>query len=175
MSKSISELQQVLIQGQKLSMQGSLDRRMPDKKSIPYLIDARKGLKEYLNENSKDALALRLLSQAEACLLNYNFALSYLEKAIEISGKNKSDLKRLAALKECQSQWEELELTPDHLDSLGNFLDKKLRVCACNYTLDLTKEWLDSNVAKSKKPRIVRAIQNQGGFCDCEVLANVID
>lgn len=175
MLKSISELQQVLIQGQKLSMQGSLDRRMPDKKSIPYLLDARKGLKEYLNENAKDTFALRLLSQSEACLLNYKFALSYLEKAIEISGKDKSDLKRLAALKGCQSQWEELDLTPAQLDSLGNFLDKKLRECECNYTLNFTKEWLDINVVKSKKSRIVKAIQNQGGFCDCEVIANVID
>ncbi|MGH4118625.1 DUF2695 domain-containing protein [Clostridium sp.] len=31
------------------------------------------------------------------------------------------------------------------------------------------------DIAKSKKSRIVKAIQNQGGFCDCEVLANVID
>ena len=164
MLKLITELQQILIQGQKLSMQGSLDRRMPDKKSIPYLLDARKGLKEYLNENPKDALALRLLSQSEACLLNYKFALSYLEKAIEISGKDKVDLKRLAALKECQSQWEDLELTPGQLDSLGNFLDKKLRECECNYTLKFTKEWLDINVAKSKKPRTSKGYSKSRWF-----------
>ncbi|WP_226639884.1 DUF2695 domain-containing protein [Priestia flexa] len=27
----------------------------------------------------------------------------------------------------------------------------------------------------SKKAKVVKALQNQGGFCDCEVLMNVID
>ncbi|MGH4139336.1 hypothetical protein [Clostridium sp.] len=111
MSKNLKELQDLLLQGQKLSMQGSLDRRMPDKKSIPFLIDARKGLKEYVILNPEDSIAWRLLSQAEESLLNYPEALTSLAKSIEFGGKDKKDLKRIALLKECISSWNELELT----------------------------------------------------------------
>lgn len=123
MAKDIVELQQLLLQGQKLSMQGSLDRRMPDKKSIPFLLEARKGLKEYVEINQEDSLGWRLLSQAEECLLNYSSALNYLEKAIELGGKDKKDLKKIALLRVCQGQWEDLGLTMEQLNSLGDYLD----------------------------------------------------
>ena len=94
MPKSLKELQEILLQGQKLSMQGSLDRRMPDKKSIPFFIEVRKGLKEYVNLNPTDSTGWRLLSQAEESLLNYPEALSSLQKSIELGGKDKKDLKK---------------------------------------------------------------------------------
>jgi hypothetical protein len=174
MPKSIKELQELLLQGQKLSMQGSLDRRMPDKKSIPYFLEARKGLKEFVSLNSSDSTGWRLLSQVEECLLNYPEALSSLEKAIELGGKDKKDLKRIALLKECLALWNELELTPEQLNSLGKYLDEKLNECECNHTLAFTKEWIDGNLPKSKKSKIIKAIQGKGGFCDCEVLFNVV-
>ncbi|WP_369076310.1 DUF2695 domain-containing protein [Escherichia coli] len=45
----------------------------------------------------------------------------------------------------------------------------------CDHTLLYTKEWLDTHISVSKKAKVVKALQNQGGFCDCEVLMNVID
>jgi tetratricopeptide (TPR) repeat protein len=174
MPKSLKELQEILLQGQKLSMQGSLDRRMPDKKSIPFLIEARKGLKEYVILNPTDNTGWRLLSQAEESLLNYPEALNTLQKSIELGGKDKKDLKKIALLKESLESWSELELTPEQLDSLGDYLDVKLNEHDCNHTLSLTKEWIDENIPKSKKTKIIKAIQGKGGFCDCEVLANVV-
>ena len=174
MSKSLKELQEVLLQGQKLSMQGSLDRRMPNKKSIPFFLESRKGLKEYVILNPTDSMGLRLLSQVEESLLNYPEALSSLEKSIELGGKDKKDLKKIALLKECLASWNELELAPEQLESLGDYLDEKLGKHGCSHTLSFTKEWIDGNIPKSKKIIIIKAIQGKGGFCDCEVLANVV-
>ena len=174
MSKSLKELQQVLLQGQKLSMQGSLDRRMPNKKSIPFFLESRKGLKEYVILNPTDSMGWRLLSQVEESLLNYPEALSSLEKSIELGGKDKKELKKIALLKECLASWNELELAPEQLESLGDYLDEKLGEHGCSHTLFFTKEWIDVNMPKSKKTRIIKAIQGKGGFCDCEVLTNVV-
>ncbi|MBC8061548.1 MAG: DUF2695 domain-containing protein [Clostridiaceae bacterium] len=174
MSKILKDLQEILLQGQKLSMQGSLDRRMPDKKSVPFFIGARKGLKEYVTLNPTDSTGWRLLSKVEESLLNYPEALSSLQKTIELGGRDKKDLKKIALLKECLTSWGELELTPEQLDSLGDYLEDKLKDYECNHTLSFTKEWIDENMLESKKTRIVKAINGKGGFCDCEVLANVI-
>lgn len=174
MPKSLKELQQILLQGQKLSMQGSLDRRIPDKKSIPFFIEARKGLKEYVILNPADSTGWRLLSQAEESLLNYHEALSSLQKLIELGRKDKKDLKKIALLKECLESWNELELTPEQLDSLGAYLDVKLNEYECSHTLSFTKEWIEENIPKSKNTKIIKAIQGKGGFCDCEILANVV-
>lgn len=174
MTKSLEELQELLLQGQKLSMQGSMDRRMPDKKSVPFLIEARKGLKEYVAMNPAESLGWRLLSQAEETLMNYPEALRVLEKSIELGGKDKKDLKRIALLKESLLSWNAIDLNPEQLESLGDYLDEKLKENGCDHTLSYTKEWIDSNMQKSKKAKIVKAIQGAGGFCDCEVLANVI-
>ncbi|MGH4139337.1 DUF2695 domain-containing protein [Clostridium sp.] len=53
-------------------------------------------------------------------------------------------------------------------------MDEKLDEHGCNHTLSFTREWLDGNMPKSKKTRIIKDIQGKGGFCDCEVLANVV-
>ncbi|WP_235950814.1 DUF2695 domain-containing protein [Heyndrickxia shackletonii] len=45
----------------------------------------------------------------------------------------------------------------------------------CDHTHKLTKSWLENNVPKSKISKIIKAMRNQGGFCDCEVLLNVVD
>lgn len=169
----LNDLQNELIQGQKLSMQGGYHRRAPAKKAIPYLLSARRGLKLYVKQNTDNTLAWRLLSQAEEYLLNYNAALFSLEKVIELGGDRK-DLKRLAMLKEYGVKWQDLNMSPEQLASLGRYLEIKIDSYGCDHTLIHTKEWLDENITKSKKSNITKAMQNQGGFCDCEVLINVI-
>ncbi|WP_053591394.1 hypothetical protein [Bacillus sp. FJAT-22090] len=65
--EKLEALKETLIEGQKLSMQGSWDRRAPAKKAVPLLLEARQGLKDYVIENGTNPLAWRLLSQAEEC------------------------------------------------------------------------------------------------------------
>ncbi|WP_394555643.1 DUF2695 domain-containing protein (plasmid) [Priestia aryabhattai] len=169
------KLQNELIKGQKLAMQGSYQRRAPSKKAIPHLLVARKGLKEYVKQYPNSSLAWQLLSLAEEYLLNYNAALTALQSAVFLNEKDKKLLKRLALLTEYAGKWQELDMTPEHLRSLETYLQERLELRLCDHTLIYTKEWIDISTLHRKKSHIVKAIQNQGGFCDCEVLMNVID
>ena len=172
---NLNDLQNELIQGQKLSMQGSGQRRAPEKIAIPYLLSTRKGLKEFVKQNEDNSLAWRLLSQAEEYLFNYNAAINCLQKGIELGGKERKDLKRLVMLKEYGRQWQEINIFPEQLELLGTYLEKKVDSSGCNHTLTHTKKWLDENIPKNKKSKFIKSMQNQGGFCDCEILMNVID
>jgi len=174
MSKNLAELQGILIEGQRRSMQGSYMRRNPAAGAIRFLLEASSGLKEYVEAHETDAQAWRLLSQAEECLLNYAAARHCLEKAMTFSErKDKKDLKRLALLKGYESQWADLALTPTQLAELGNHLQARVSENGCDHTLRFTQEWLKAeNVAKSKA--VMDDLRNQGGYCDCEVLKNVV-
>jgi hypothetical protein len=135
---------------------------------------ARSGLREFTIENDTNAEGCRLLSQVEECLLNYSAARLSLERAMSLSGrKGKKDMKRLALLNEYENQWRGLGLTPSQLDDLGKYLSVKLAGHACDHTLRFTLEWLhEADHRKSKG--VIEALRNRGGFCDCEVLNNVV-
>ena len=170
----MAELQRLLIEGQRRSMQGSYMRRQPAPGAIPFLIEARSGLKGYVEIHDDEAQAWRLLSQAEECLLNYPAARHCLEKAMSLSDrKDKKDLKRLALLMESESQWAGLNLTPAQLAELGNHLRTRLSENRCDHTLRFTDEWLKTS-AVGKIKNVIVALRNQGGYCDCEVLNYVV-
>jgi len=174
MSKTLQELRELLIAGQRLAMQGSYERRAPAKRAVPFLLDARSGLREYVRDHGEDATAWRLLSQAEECLLSYGMARGALERAMSLAGKpDKKDMKRLALLKEYESKWAELSLTPEELAALGQHLENRLAESPCDHTLHQTESWLEAKGAGDAK-RVLEAIRNKGGYCDCEVLANVV-
>ncbi|WOA60633.1 hypothetical protein [Bacillus mycoides] len=46
-----------------------------------------------------------------------------MQKAIELGGRDRKDLKRLAMLKEYGGQWQELTMTSEPLESLGTYLE----------------------------------------------------
>ena len=172
MSKDFAELAKTLIEGQRRSMQGSYKRRQPAAGAIPFLLQARSGLKEYVEEHDRDVQAWRLLSQAEECLLNYVAARRCLERAMHLSErKDKKDLKRFALLKEYENQWADLNLTPVELEELGNHLRPRLLEKGCDHTLRLTQQWM-ATVGKTKG--VIDGLRNLGGYCDCEVLSNVV-
>jgi hypothetical protein len=172
-SRDLEELRKVLIEGLRRTMQGSYMRREPASEAIPFLLEARSGLKQYVREHEKESDAWRMLSQAEESLLNYAAALRCLERAMSNSGrKDKKDLKKLAQLKEYEGLWASLNLSPPQLAELGNHLSAKLEEQSCDHTLRFTKEWLEvTNVANVKS--VIQGLRSQGGFCDCEVLNNV--
>jgi len=115
-----------------------------------------------------------LLSFAEECLLLYPAARRCLERAMELAGRReKKDLKRLAQLRECAGQWSRLGLTPLELAQLGEYLASRLESQDCDRTLRLTRQWLvESGVAAPDS--ILAAFADRGGWCDCEVLSNVV-
>jgi hypothetical protein len=81
-------------------------------------------------------------------------------------------LKRLALLREYAGKWHALGLTPEGLKSLGAFLESKLAAAPCDHSHRFTQAWLKD---KGKAPeKSLKALKQAGGYCDCEVLLNVI-
>lgn len=115
-----------------------------------------------------------MLSQAEEYLLNYPAARKGFERALQLAGRrDKKDLKRLALLQEAEKKWAGLGISPGQLNELGGFLERELAASPCDHTRRLTEQWLSAAGVKNI-PRVLRSLGNQGGFCDCEVLANVV-
>jgi len=68
---------------------------------------------------------------------------------------------------------QELPAPKQILDSLFNWLDEKLGESACDDTLRLTLEFAQSKGLDEK--HLCDWTEKYGGYCDCEVLANVPD
>eukprot|EP01034_Spumella_vulgaris_P039476 gene39476-48780_t len=169
---TIAELLALLISAQKLTGQSSYERRAPAPKAVPALLAAKSEITRFLAENSESAEAYRLLSLAQECLLNFRGARTSLERAMSLSAqRNPKDLKHLALLREYESKWEALPLTPDELQNLGTYLSAQLATHGCDHTPRLTKEWL-AQFSPGKHEQKLKALRNWGGYCDCEVLAN---
>jgi hypothetical protein len=154
-------------------MQGSYGRRSPAKEAVPFLLRARSGLRRYVETAPEDAAGWRALALAEECLLNYAGARECLERAIRLSGSDRRDLKRLVMLRENEREWAELSLTPEQLAELGDHLDAELKRGGCDHTLRATRGWLAEMGIKNPR-HVIDALRHRGGFCDCEVLANVV-
>jgi hypothetical protein len=63
-----------------------------------------------------------------------------------------------------------LPLSCEKFQQLLDFLDAKLD--DCDDTLKLTKEFL-SHEKVSNVDEVIKWLEEHGGYCDCEVLANV--
>ena len=101
MRDSLKEINMLLRQGLKLSCQGSYQRRAPAPIAVPLLEQARHELKSWIEQHGETLEAMRLVALAEEALLNYDSAVSALEKVIRLSSTpNQRDLKRLAACRE---------------------------------------------------------------------------
>jgi hypothetical protein len=175
MDQELSHLAEMLRQGQMQSGQTSYERRAPATRALPLLREARTGLRACASAHPEDGEAWRLLSQAEETFLNYRAARESLERAIQASGSHdRHDLKKLALLREYEAKWAELSLSPDQLHQLGQFLAGRLSVNACDQSLRLTEQWLHANGVK-RAVQVLKALQCQGGYCDCEVFANVVE
>jgi len=174
MDETLSHLRETLLAGQRFSKQGSYHRRAPAKKAVPFLVEARTGLRAYTAQHADNSEAWRLLSQAEECLLNYRVARDCLERAMSLSAvRDRKDLKRLALLQEYESKWVQLALTPGQLADLGQFIGRQLTATPCDHTLRITETWLRNQDIPDANA-VVEGLRNHGGYCDCEVLANVV-
>ncbi len=169
----LQELVRLLHEGRKRSKQMSYERRGSAVAAIPYLHQARDGLRQRVEAEPGNAEAWRLLSQAEELLVDYGNARLALEKALALEPRrDRRDFKKLALLREREEWWRGLGLTPTQLTELGGYLDRTLTSSPCNHILCHTRAWLaQSGLAGADQ--IMQAIKDRGGHCDCEVLANV--
>ncbi len=171
---TIAELRALLISAQKLTGQSSYERRAPAPKSVSALLATKSEITRFIAENPESAEAYRLLSLAQECLLNYRGARSSLETALSLSTqRNPKDLKHLALLREYESKWEALPLTPDELQHLGAYLSGLLATQGCDHTPRHTKAWL-AQFSPGKPEQKLKALRHWGGYCDCEVLGNAV-
>lgn len=169
----LEALRALLQEGLSLSMHGSYERRMPAAAALPKLREALSGLRA-LVRRQPSAGAWRSLALAEEALLHYPAALEALQQAIALSKPpDRKDLKRLAQVKEYAAKWEAIGLTPKTLSDLGSFLESALNKAACDHSHRHTKAWLDSRGTRSAA-KVIKSLQSAGGYCDCEVLLNVV-
>jgi hypothetical protein len=82
--------------------------------------------------------------------------------------------------KAARKQWKDAEradlvtgmpLSPEHLHRLLDYLDANLK--ACDHTTKLTAIFL--HVEQLEKDKVLSWLGEHGGYCDCEVLANLRD
>lgn len=66
-----------------------------------------------------------------------------------------------------------IELDKKQRTSLHNHLIDKLSDKECNHTLRFTESWLTDNIVRENHEKILSGFREEGGYCDCEVLANV--
>jgi predicted transcriptional regulator len=65
-----------------------------------------------------------------------------------------------------------LPMSRDNFKKLFNHLDLELKEKGCDDTTVLTKNFL-KKIGKDNLEGILEWLANKGGYCDCEVLANV--
>lgn len=174
MADELARLQRILETGQRLARQGSYERREPEKEAIPYLVEARRGLRRFVREYPESVEAWLALSFAEEYLLNYPAARQSLDRYLLLGGeRSKKTLKRLVNLKQYEERWAVLLLTPAQLGSLGAFLELELAKSECDHSHSLTETWLKEHL-KTKQALALEAVKKYGGHCDCEVLFNLV-
>ena len=62
-------------------------------------------------------------------------------------------------------------MSANQFKELFDYLDEQLEQEGCDDTLSLTESYLDKKGIEHKK--VVGWLEENGGYCDCEVLANV--
>lgn len=84
--------------------------------------------------------------------------------------------------KQLKTQWRDqqrkhalaaLPLPVQDLKAMFDMLDAELPSKGCDHTRRLTQAWLASRGHDVE--RVFEWLDTQGGFCDCEILANVED
>jgi hypothetical protein len=155
-------------------MQSSYARRAPEESSVPCLVRARAGLRDFLLHHPHSTEGWELLSRAEECLLNYPEAIRCLREAMALSDKSdRRSLKRLALMQESMSEWSELPLTPAQLRALGEYLVKHGASEEMHgRTLEFTTNWLKDNELEIEN--VLQSLGKRGGFTDFQVLHNVV-
>jgi hypothetical protein len=172
MHRPLGDIRATLIEGLKRTGQGSYQRRQPSESSLPLLRESRRELAAFVAASPDNAEAWRLLSLAHEAVLAYDDACTALERALAIDSRpTNKDIKRLAMLEEIRTEWAELGLTPDELRTLVEHVDSALCTTPCDHTPRFTTAWLQVH-RPAELARLLRALENRGGYCDCEVAMN---
>lgn len=172
-STRLAEASAYLLEGRRQSSQTSYSRRAPASTALPHLIQARNLLSHIVEDDPGNPDALELLSHTDECLLDYESAVRHLELAVTAGlPRTPKLLKRLSNLRESLVFWQDIQLSPEDLDSLGDHLET-LNLDLAEPSLEHTRAWLTRRVGDSSDV-IIAAFSRHGGFTDWEVLANIV-
>lgn len=83
----------------------------------------------------------------------------------------RNQIKRTIKQKERNELLEALPVSLPILQNCFEFLNTKLTELGCNDTLKFTLEFTDQNDLPQNE--LISWLKENGGYCDCEVLANV--
>lgn len=86
------------------------------------------------------------------------------------SDSKKQMLKAWKASKKAEAR-EGFPASLDVLEELFDLVDKALEEHGCNHTYRFTRKWIETSELQEEP--IVLWLQANGGYCDCEVIANV--
>ena len=84
--------------------------------------------------------------------------------------KQKRELKKQWQRQQQAAARAALPLPDDQMKVLFEYLDIELPKHGCDDTRRITEKWLKDHNVEEKK--VLAWLDNNGGFCDCEVLAN---
>jgi hypothetical protein len=88
-----------------------------------------------------------------------------------VDADRKRELKRAFKEREKESARSAMPLSEEQLNDLLDYLDERLPEVGCDHSLRLTREWAATNAVEARA--LATSVEHFGGFCDCEVLANV--
>ncbi len=172
--ENLDRLEARLREGFRLGMQTSYGRRMPLAPALPALREAARGLTEFTDLHPTSERAWRLRSLAEESLLDYGRSYESLRRAMELSmRRDRKDMKKLAGLRQSETDWRDLLLTPPQLEALGEYLSQVLGDGAHTSDLRWTQAWLAEHEPQ-RVVAILAALRNRGGYTDIQVLHNVV-
>jgi Protein of unknown function (DUF2695) len=90
---------------------------------------------------------------------------------IVVDGERKRDLQRAYREQEKQRSREAVFLDERSLNDLLDHLDARLSEVGCDHTLRETRAWAAGRGFDAEA--VAASVAEFGGYCDCEVLANV--
>lgn len=95
-------------------------------------------------------------------------------KGERVEKSRKKELKKLAAQRQRDAFEKSLPMSRAEFEGLFEFLDEGLAHRGCDGTHRLTLEFLRARRA-SNEAAVLDFCEQNGGYCDCEVLSNVQD
>jgi hypothetical protein len=172
--KTIETLRHEMMQIQQRCRRSVLEMTPVNAKMAQPLLEIKKRLLDFLNTNPDNMDAMRFMYYTECYLLNFRKAKEYLEKVCEHS-QDRKDKTNLFALNEIVDKLSELALDVSQLSQLVDYVVAHLKEQqVCDHTLKFTRQWLRENVKKKSHDKVIKWLQNNGGYCDCEVTCNVM-
>ena len=82
------------------------------------------------------------------------------------------DRSKMMKMEYTSQQKKEHILTADQAASLFLYIELKLAYHACKHNHRFTQEWLDKHIDFMQHDAILNELEDMGGYCDCEVVAN---